>query len=324
VQKAMDRKPELKPEVLSWIEESSHYPTDENGYLIGFDPFLESDLVVDAFNSFGFVVISNVISSNAIKDYTTRINILHKSLANKKDKSGIKAIDNGFIEIYHDDFLAKARASYRFYTGHSLIWKTSRLWCTYDRISYKSNTDLPNYSTSLHVNQNPLKHPKVSYTQGYISLVEEPKDNGNMRFVVNSQRYFDAWRPFAKSDTQFLNLNVEHNPYLSHLELNAVPIAVRPGDGIIWDARLVHSSTINKHTTPRISILMSYMPAILQDNIRQKRIDCYVSGSPEINRSARLNASQEPRFDEPKVIKKLRITEELDRFGRLLYGLEGY
>jgi ectoine hydroxylase-related dioxygenase (phytanoyl-CoA dioxygenase family) len=320
----METKPNLKPEVVSWIEESSLYPTDDKGYLIGFDPFLESDFILDAFNSYGFVAISNVISNNAIKDFSTRIELWNKYLANKKDKNNISPIQNGFIEVYHDDFLAKARASYRFYTAHSLIWKTSRLWCTFDRVSYKTYQDVDNYSTRLHTNQNPLKHPKVSYTQGYISICEKPYNNGNMRFVFNSQRYFDTWRFLSKNDAQFVNLEQDNNQYLPLLTQNSQTVAIRPGDALIWDARLVHSSTINQLPEPRISILLSYMPAILQDNIRQKRIDSYVSGLPEINRSARMNASQEPRFDDSNIIKKHRITEDLDRFGRLVYGLEAY
>ena len=317
-------KNELKPEVLSWIEEHCLYPTDSEGYCIGFDPFVENEFIVDAFNVFGFVVISNVISNSTIEDCKLRVQSWYNFLSDRVDKDGIKAVQNGFIECYHDNFLAQARTSYRFYTAHSLLWKTSRLWCTFDRISYKQKTDEPNYSTSLHVNQNPLKHPKLSYTHGYISIAEEPFDNGNLRVVTGSQKYFDTWRRFSTNDIQFLNLNMDENPYLPSLEKHSQLISVKPGDGIIWDSRLVHSSTINKLQTPRISILVSYMPAILQENIRQNRVDAYVNGIPQINRSARLNASQLPRFNNNDLTQNFRIIEDLDRFGRLLYGLEAY
>ncbi|MGL4757809.1 MAG: phytanoyl-CoA dioxygenase family protein [Patescibacteria group bacterium] len=319
----MDKK-DLQPDIINWIEESCPYPTDDAGYCIGFDPFTEPEMIVDAFTTFGFVIISNVINEQTIYSTKSRIQDWHKYLSSKKDNNGVFGVKDGFIECYHDNILAKARTSYRLYTGHSLIWKTSRLWCTFDRVSYKTAFDFPNYSTSLHVNQNPLKHPKFSYTHGYISISESIECNGNLRLVSGSHRYFDLWKHLAKNSSLYVNLETSENPYSDLLVKNAKEIAVKPGDAIIWDSRLIHSSTINKLKNPRISILVSILPAILQENIRQKRIDSYVTGSSDINRSARLNASQSPRYSDINSLQEFRITEDLDRFGRLLYGLEPY
>ncbi|MGL4757750.1 MAG: phytanoyl-CoA dioxygenase family protein [Patescibacteria group bacterium] len=314
---------EFDPRIQQMIEEPSFYPTDNEGYAISFDPFSESDMVVDSFNSFGFAVISQVISPSVVHYSLDRIH-QWKTQFSDPDPNGNLFVSNGFMELYHDRFISEIRSSYRYYSAHTLIWKTSRLWVTFDRISIKQLDDPASYSHFLHTNQNPFKHQKLSYSQGFISLQEEPEINGNIRIVPNSHRYFNLWKSFTNSDSLLINLELDQNPYLELLKNNSLTLSIKPGDGLIWDARLVHSSTPNQSKNPRISVLSSFMPAIMQDSIREKRLNSYEQGFHLPNRSARLNSSTIPRYLNLVKMNDFRETELLDRFGRLLYGLESY
>lgn len=308
-------------EIHQLIGTPSFYPMDDDGFAISFDPFAESDMIKDSFNSYGFAVISAVISPSLIEYALERIYFWREKLSFKSS-----LFENELIELYHDKFLSDIRLSYRFYTAHSHIWKTSRLWSTFDRIQFQQslNNNLNETDIRFKLSQNPHKHPKFSFTNGFISLYEKPNNNGNLMVLPNSNNYFQLWKSFLSPDQTNSNLQIEDCALKQIMISNSLVLPIKPGDGIIWDSRLIYGYSVNIESKPRISLQVSHLPAIMQDNIRQKRVESFVRGNHEANRSARLIGSENSENFNFKVFQKYRESENLDRFGRLIYGLEPY
>ncbi|MGL4758073.1 MAG: phytanoyl-CoA dioxygenase family protein [Patescibacteria group bacterium] len=301
-----------------------HYPVDTEGYPIALDPYIDQNSIKDVFEEFGFVVIHKAISTPTLKLAQKEIKKWYNLLKSQKDKDGNPALSRGFLEVYHDSFLHQVRKSKRFIKAHEVIWESSDLWCTFDRVAYKPCSGESSQALKLHVDQNPFTHPNFCCTQGLIAIQNCTLQGGTTRIVGGSQNFFDIFEPFANHERQYVEVDQLPVELISSLNHNWQPVILHDGDGLIWDSRCIHSNLSNQSLKDRIAVLVSYQPASSDQADIQARKTSFETGVGDNNRTARMHASSLPRYTDSEFLQKHRTPEKLSNVSSKLYGLKSY
>lgn len=315
----------------------SKYPI-ENGYAQSFDPLVDENGFFDAWNKYGIVVGKSVISKTLCTRAVKRIHEMVYSLSNGKfdllrpetysnmpiDKTGVPIISRGFFEIYHDDLLAQIRQAIKIYIHHVVLWGRTDLWSSFDRLGVKLPNHEESYALPLHVDQNPKIHPNFKTIQGVLALTDCYIEKGTFVGVPGSKSYFSEYLRMADEKGEYVELNPSDEISLI-LNKNAQAIPIKEGDLISWDSRTTHSNTENKSKEIRYVVYIAAGPAREEDqNLLNAREDSFKTGLGSNVREALMHASKKPRYTNPKELEKIRVKEDLNLLGQLLYGKEKY
>lgn len=321
----------------------SRYPVDEQGYAVAYDPLTQEAEFYDAFQRYGMVVGKSIIAplqaARTIRAISDRFNRLSRGRAQvdnaatydhmAKDAKGFPVINNGFLEIYHDNVLAQLRQNPRAYIHHAIIWQRADLWTSFDRVGVKTGGDANSSAAlPLHVDQNPAVHPGFKTVQGVLALTDCPAERGTFVGVPGSRRYFADYEAaalrMANPRGEFVPLD---DTVLNHdvLRENAQAIPLRAGDMVTWDSRTTHANTANVSNDMRMVFYMAAGPA-REDRIdlRTMRKEAFDAGTGLNNREALMHASKKQRFTDYAALGDVREAERLTTLGRLLYGFDRY
>lgn len=305
------------------------YPKDGKGFAVALSPMTHPDHLVQYWKFYGFVVVAGVLDEEHCKRSVARIRELMDVLP-FVDAAGVPAMQNGFLEVYHDDFLAQARQSPVSYVAHSLIWNTHDLWCTFDRVGAKGpgSPGLP-----MHVDQSPLNSKAFISTQGVISLVDCTEEMGAFTVVPKyagvdfAADYGPISRPRRTQPDaigDYVQADWSHDVGRRAMEGRQV-LPLRAGHMVIWDSRTTHGNLPNTTgDAVRYSIYASMCPAKShRPEAVEKRVTSHRYGTGENDRKARMYASMSPRADLHRYMAGVREPERLTRLGRMLYGVDG-
>lgn len=299
------------------------YPIEADGYSMG---CLHNDPIGinESLAMFGFVVIKEVIDPSLIAYCKERITFWKNLIGSTPDKKGINGLSRGFLEVYHDDFLAQVRQSPKLIEAHEYIWQTNKLWVSFDRVVLKPSIGESSLQLPLHVDQNPATHPGFCCTQGLVAISNCTIDGGTTKLVPGSQRDFVDFVNIARVDRQYIEV-ADSDLYVSNgIENRVISIPVRPGDALIWDSRVIHANGNNTSGKDRIAILVNYQPSNEYYATRQIRLNAFKNCESVNYRVGRMHASSNPRFENSQLMRNNRITENLTVIGKNVYGVSNY
>ena len=156
------------------------------------------------------------------------------------------------VALFHDPAFAENRRSPRIRAAFAQLWGTAELQVTIDRGGFNPperdgwhfpGPDL-HWDTSLAV-------PIPLDVQGILYLTDTPGEQGAFRCVPGFHRRIDRW---------LAGLPPGVNPRAQDLSAEAVPIAARAGDMVLWHAALPHGASANRGTRPRMVQYISWYP----------------------------------------------------------------
>ena len=170
-----------------------------------------------------------------------------------------KPIGKGIMmNFYHHPTLLANRRAPRIHKAFAQLWKTADLWATTDRTSFNP-PETANYSFQgprLHWDMS-LEPPFHFGTQGLLYLCDTPAEQGAFCCVPKFHRKLASW---------LAELPATVDPRQVDLAAEAVPIAARAGDFVIWHHALPHGSSPNRGSYPRIVQYLNMYPLGFEEN----------------------------------------------------------
>jgi hypothetical protein len=156
------------------------------------------------------------------------------------------------VPLFHDPAFAENRRSPRIRAAFAQLWETTDLQVTIDRGGFnppeRAGWRFP--GPDLHWDTS-LAAPVPLDIQGILYLTDTPGEQGAFRCVPGFHRRIDAW---------LAGLPPGANPREQDLSAEAVPIAARAGDMILWHAALPHGASANRGIRPRMVQYIAWYP----------------------------------------------------------------
>ena len=157
--------------------------------------------------------------------------------------------------VYHGAALEAARHSPRVLKAFAQLWGTADLWMVVDQMGFNppERPGAPFQGSPLHWDVS-LARPIPFGTQAMLYLTDTSSEQGALRLVPGFHHRIDAW----------LDLSWNTAPREVHLDAEAVPIAGRAGDLVIWRQDLPHGASPNRGVRPRLTqYLNMFSPAVI-------------------------------------------------------------
>lgn len=265
--------------------------------------FSPEDDFLDFFQKEGYVVLKNVSTKENLDKLLDLIsNTMHKDIKNKRRL--------GFLDIYHDNILAKIRQCKKMTLAFEKIFG-KKLWVVFDRIIFiKAGEKLE--ELPAHIDQNMIKNKNFFNVQGLLALKDMNMKTGTIALVPKSHLWASNYKEWTKEKDGFID-------YKGNESLAFKAIELKEGEIVIWDSRTTHSRYLGS-LEDRYSMMISYVPAVDNEELRKLRIEQLKKGTGLNNHEAGLRATANPRCE-----VSLRNEEEnLDSYGRLIYGLDSW
>lgn len=159
------------------------------------------------------------------------------------------------VQIFQHPALEAARRSPRIHKAFAQLWATSDLWSTTDRMSFNPpvRDNAPFRSPRLHWDVS-LATPIPFATQGILYLADTAEDQGALELVPGFHHRIESWlASLGHADPRQVDLSAE-----------AIRIAGRAGDLIIWRQDLPHGASPNRTETPRLAQYVNMYSAALE------------------------------------------------------------
>lgn len=307
------------------------YPIDQHGYAVAFDPVTQPFDALMHWREFGFVVFKNTVALEDIKsavEFIENLITTHKLLSKDciTDEDNVPLLSRGFLDIYHHQTLANLRQSLRLYVAYCLLWKTTKLWVSFDRFGLKPPQGESSEGLGLHVDQNPTVHPKFQTIQAVLALSDCPAVRGTFVAVPGSIAKFREYTQFVNPGYAGEFVELKDSYLKEEMTFNQQLIPLRQGHLVAWDSRLTHANSSNISNKNRYVAYISAGVAKNNSNLIEQRKTHYETGLGVNVRDAYMHASKKPRFSSVEFYNELRGTnsENLTFLGRLLYSLEAY
>ena len=260
---------------------------------------------VGFFRENGYVVVDNVSESD---DREALIQLI--------ERIAIKPIPDtrkrGFLELHHDNTLAKLRQNPKLYAVFSHLFCKEKLWVVFDRVIHHIPKEEV-YMLNPHVDQNPITHLDFAYLQGILALRDMDEFSGILALAPQSHLFFNEYTVWAQPTDKFV-------VYQGKKTLVFIAPRLEEGQIIIWDSRLTHTRFCAHHQNVRLGVLLSFTPALQDVKLTELRLKCFSEGIGWIDHEAGLRATSSPRYE-----YSLREQSEiLTPLGRKLYGLDSW
>ena len=172
------------------------------------------------------------------------------------------------VEIYQHQALWDNRQYPRIHQAFSEIWGTEKLWVSFDRGSLNppERPDFKFPGPYLHWDMS-LEMPFGLKVQGVLYLTDTPANQGAFTCIPGFHHKLEDWLNDLPEDADPRQL-------IKEKDADAVPVAGKAGDLVIWHSALPHGSSPNSGDRPRIVQYITMSPAPKENNeeARQKRI----------------------------------------------------
>ena len=149
------------------------------------------------------------------------------------------------VEIYQHQALWNNRQYPRVHQAFSEIWDTEKLWVSFDRASMNP-PERPDYTFTgpyLHWDMSLDNMPVRLKVQGVLYLADTPGNQGAFTCIPGFHRKLESWLNDLPDDA---------NPreVVRDYQAEAVPVAGKAGDLVIWHSALPHGSSPNSAVRP--------------------------------------------------------------------------
>lgn len=212
------------------------------------------------------------------------------------------------VEIYQHQALWDNRQYPRIHQAFSEIWSTEQLWVSFDRGSLNppERPDFKFPGPHLHWDMSldgPVDRLKV---QGVLYLTDTPANQGAFTCIPGFHRKIGDWLNNLPDDADPRRVIKQRNA-------DAVPVAGKAGDLVIWHSALPHGSSPNSGDRPRIVQYITMSPAPENgEEARQNRIKGWRERLTGLGKEER----EKEHFQGE--------TAELTPLGRKLLGLDAW
>jgi hypothetical protein len=161
------------------------------------------------------------------------------------------------VQLVHHPAFDRNRASRRIRAAFAQLWGTDDLQVTVDRGGFNppERPGWPFPGPHLHWDTS-IAPPMPFNIQGILYLTDTPANQGAFCCVPGFHRGFDAWLDSLPSGV---------DPRELDLSAQAIPIAGKAGDFVLWHAALPHGASPNRGVQPRIVQYISMYPPGLAD-----------------------------------------------------------
>ncbi|MBM3213975.1 hypothetical protein FJZ36_03555 [Candidatus Poribacteria bacterium] len=178
----------------------------------------------------------------------------------------------GMVEFYQHQALWDNRQSPRVHGAFADIWRTDKLWVSFDRVNMKPprRPDKPEWDNKgfVHWDADTSQLPLRFGVQGVLCLTDTAANQGGFQCVPGMHNRLEEW---VKTQPADRNPRV---PDLAGLEVVNVP--GKAGDLIIWHRGLPHGNSHNTSDKPRLAQYISMSPASeSNDEARARRIELW-------------------------------------------------
>jgi hypothetical protein len=163
-----------------------------------------------------------------------------------------------WIPLLHHPALEANRQSPRIHKAFAQLWGRTDLWVTIDQTGMNP-PERPGWQfpgPRLHWDVS-LAQPIPFGTQGILYLADTAADQGAFCCVPGFHRKIDNWLG---------NLPAAGDPRQEDLSKDAIPIAGKAGDMVIWHHALPHGSSPNRAKRPRIVQYINLRPSYWEKN----------------------------------------------------------
>ncbi len=163
-----------------------------------------------------------------------------------------------WIPLLHHPALDRNRASSRIHRAFAQLWNREDIWINVDQAGMnppvREGWQFP--GPGLHWDVS-LARPIPFGMQGILYLADTAENQGAFTCVPGFHRRIDAWLDSLRDD---------EDPRAHDFRPDAVPIAGRAGDLVIWHHALPHGSSPNRATLPRFVQYMVGRPSTWGNN----------------------------------------------------------
>ncbi|MDE0484583.1 MAG: phytanoyl-CoA dioxygenase family protein [Candidatus Poribacteria bacterium] len=160
------------------------------------------------------------------------------------------------VEIYQHQALWDNRQYPRVHQAFSEIWDNEKLWVSFDRASMNppERDDWKFQGPYLHWDMNLNDMPVRLRVQGVLYLADTPGNQGAFTCIPGFHRKLEEWLKSLPEDANPGQVVREHQD-------EAVPVAGKAGDLVIWHSALPHGSSPNSAVRPRMAQYITMSPA---------------------------------------------------------------
>jgi hypothetical protein len=163
------------------------------------------------------------------------------------------------VQLFQHPALEPVRRSPRVHKAFAQLWGTSDLWSTVDRVGFNppERAGHPFRAPRLHWDVS-LVQPIPFATQGILYLTDTAEDGGALELVPGFHHRIGAWLDgIGDADPRTIDLSAE-----------AIRVAARAGDLVIWRQDLPHGASPNRAGHPRlVQYITMYSPRLTQQPV---------------------------------------------------------
>ncbi|WP_187148903.1 phytanoyl-CoA dioxygenase family protein [Candidatus Korobacter versatilis] len=230
----------------------------EDGGSRGVEPIL-SAAEMEHWEEHGYVVLHDAVTPGECKAAADLLcEHLHVDLANPQTWYPDDMKATIMVELVYHPALQATRESQRIRRAFGQIWGTDNLVSTNDRCGFNP-PERPGFrfpGPHLHWDTS-LSPPLPLGTQGILYLTDTDAEQGAFTCVTGFHRRLESW---------MASLPPGANPRTQDLNAEAVPIAGKAGDLVIWHIGLPHGSRPNRAQKPRLVQYINMYPPDRVDN----------------------------------------------------------
>ena len=271
-------------------------------------PIFRSDFFQKELNKNGFIVLKDFLDSNKLKNC---INILNEFCEISRYKNLPRYTSMEKESVVNRNLISKQIQKQISSLLDKLLFDYK---CPIFQFFVKMSKSDGN--VGLHTDTTLLLNPQVEPHFGlWLPLQDVNENNGTLKVVPKSHTWFNG--VYTNSSTwPFL-------PYIDKIEKKAICLNLKAGDLVVFDNRIIHSSSFNNTEKPRVCIAgrvthkhsqyYSFFKENPDDefiNVYEEADDFYLNekfkGDKEISPTGRfIGKVYQPKFNEEEFLRKL-------------------
>jgi hypothetical protein len=216
---------------------------------------------------------------------------------------------HGIIPLHHDQALWDVRQLPQLHELFSAIYRTPKLWVTFDRGSFKVPSSYHESGfrmDAVHWDGDPRTTEDLA-VQGLVYLTDTPDEQGAFAMVPELYRTLDQWLAVERSDAEARRPDVSAYPL--------VPVGGPQGSVVIWHRKMPHTSLANNSTKPRLVQYVTMAPAGSEESRLRNARDCIEKHPPAWALRQKVAGQLDPEPGPPP---------QLTNLGMRLAGVEGW
>ncbi len=214
---------------------------------------------MDFWRKNGYIVLKNAVTPAEVTAANQAI-WAHLGASLEDEKSWYKPHSDLYgimLAIHQHGAFRAIRASKRIRRAYQQLYGTKNIYKVIDKVGFNppNSPDFPFKGSGLHWDTS-LALPIPERFQGLLYLTDTGENDGAFHCVPGFHLEIKNWLDSLAPDVS--------PRIIAPQILEAIPIAGKAGDFVIWHQALPHCATPNKGKTPRLVQYFTYLPLVLE------------------------------------------------------------